>query len=588
MPHPDTSQLSLRRLPNAIPVLVVSVVAGLFQSFGIALFVPVLNLISDSAVSAEPLHNAAKTIFSVVGIPFNLMWLLVMVTTLVLIGLGCNYLRRILVYRSMIRFMRQMRNDLVATLLAASWDFLSRQASGSALNNLLTQSSRSAMALQSQLSAYAEIIQALVFLGFSLALSWHLILITLAFGLTAHLVATPIRRRASKLGQQQTKAEERYCFHVTDYLRSIRLIKASSFESRVGEKVDTYLDQQNDAIMRKQVNLANIEFVSQAFPVVLLSTVILVGFQVLELGSAELLVFTLFLVRAAPVVARFQQFIHRYQQDLPALTAVDDAIAANRAAAEEVGAEGETFTTLQDAIQFKSVSYRFAGVDAPTLDGINLEIPRGKMVALVGGSGAGKSTLIELLCGMRRPTEGSVCVDGTDLARFDIRTWRRRIGYVTQDTVILNASVRDNLSLVYPEATDADIFEALRMSQLEDVVGQMDDGLDTLLGEGGVRLSGGQRQRLALARALVGHPEVLVLDEATSSLDSESERLVLTAIENLAHHMTIVAVAHRLSTVRKADIIYVVEQGGVVEKGTYDHLVNLGQRFAELHHFQVS
>ena len=169
-----------------------------------------------------------------------------------------------------------------------------------------------------------------------------------------------------------------------------------------------------------------------------------------------------------------------------------------------------------------------------------------------------------------------------------MHTWRRRIGYVTQDIVVFNESLRDNILFVHPEGTEHDIRRVVDITHLRDVVEEMPQGLDTVLGEGGVRLSGGQKQRLALARALMGDPQVLLLDEATSALDTESERMIQKAIESIAHKFTIVIVAHRLSTVRKADRICVMERGHIVESGSYDELLARNGRFAELHEHQFA
>jgi subfamily B ATP-binding cassette protein MsbA len=235
---------------------------------------------------------------------------------------------------------------------------------------------------------------------------------------------------------------------------------------------------------------------------------------------------------------------------------------------------------------FERVSYVFDDADDATVRDVSLDIKKSEFVAIVGGSGAGKSTIIDLLCALRRPTEGSIRVDGIDLRDMDLMSWRRKLGYVTQEVAIFNDTIRNNLTIAVPDATDAEIADAISIAHLSQTIDQLPDGLDTVMGEGGVRLSGGQKQRLALARALVGNPSLLLLDEATSALDNESERLVQDAIDAIAHRFTIVVVAHRLSTVKKADRIHVMENGAIVETGTYDSLVAAEGRFATLHGLQ--
>ena len=203
---------------------------------------------------------------------------------------------------------------------------------------------------------------------------------------------------------------------------------------------------------------------------------------------------------------------------------------------------------------------------------VSFEIMKGETFVVMGLSGSGKSTLVEILTGLRRANSGQVLIDGVDLWDFDLRSWRRRIGYVTQDIIIFNDTVRNNLKLAHPDATDDEIMAHLETAHFTEVLARLPEGLDTVLGEGGIRLSGGERQRLTLARALMGEPEVLILDEATSALDNESEYLIQEAIDAVAQELTIVVIAHRLSTVRRADRIYILENGRIDESGNFDEL----------------
>jgi ABC-type multidrug transport system fused ATPase/permease subunit len=243
---------------------------------------------------------------------------------------------------------------------------------------------------------------------------------------------------------------------------------------------------------------------------------------------------------------------------------------------------------LERDIVLDRLRFRYDNGKGAGLDGVSLRIAKNEIVAVVGSSGAGKSTLIDLLAGVQRGYEGRILVDGVELREIDLSSWRRRIGYATQDVILFNDTLRNNLLFARPDATAAEVAEALRLAHLTDLVASLPKGLDTELAEGGARFSGGQRQRIALARTLIAKPDLLFLDEATSALDSESERIIQTAIESVAHSMTIVVIAHRLSTVRKADVIHVLEDGRVVESGTFGELMAKRGRFAALHEFQVA
>src|SRR5258707_14299225 len=220
--------------------------------------------------------------------------------------------------------------------------------------------------------------------------------------------------------------------------------------------------------------------------------------------------------------------------------------------------------------------------------GASRTIPAGKLVALVGQSGGGKSTLTKLLPRFHDPTSGTVLWDGIDLREAKISSLRRQIALVTQETVLFNQTVRHNIAYGKPDATEAEIVEAAQIAFAHDFVQEMPNGYDTIVGERGLFLSGGQRQRLAIARAILVNAPVLILDEATSALDAESERLVQRAISNLIRNRTRIVIAHRLSTVRRADAIVVVERGRITEMGTHAELLARGGQYHRLYEFQFA
>jgi ABC-type multidrug transport system fused ATPase/permease subunit len=208
---------------------------------------------------------------------------------------------------------------------------------------------------------------------------------------------------------------------------------------------------------------------------------------------------------------------------------------------------------------------------------------RGSVTAVVGPTGSGKSSIANLLVGLYRPTSGRILVDGVDLAELDLSAWRKRVGYVSQDTILFNASIRDNIALWNDSFKSEAIEEAARLAQLHDFVAGLPEGYDTQVGDRGLRLSGGQCQRVAIARAILMRPAVLVLDEATSALDNLTEKAVYEAIAALRANSIVVAIAHRLSTIKDADRIVVLESGHVVETGTHSSLIVEGGSYSRLY-----
>jgi subfamily B ATP-binding cassette protein MsbA len=243
---------------------------------------------------------------------------------------------------------------------------------------------------------------------------------------------------------------------------------------------------------------------------------------------------------------------------------------------------------LKREIELRDVSFGYANESRSVLRDVSLHIHAGTMVALVGESGGGKSTLTKLLPRFHDPTSGEVLWDGTDLRDAGIKSLRRQIALVTQETVLFNDTVRHNISYGRLGATDAEIEEAARIAFAHEFIMELPNGYDTIVGERGIFLSGGQRQRLAIARAVLADAPVLILDEATSALDAESERLVQRALANLIRNRTTIVIAHRLSTVRRADTIVVMERGRIVERGSHTELLAREGLYRHLYELQFA
>jgi ATP-binding cassette subfamily B protein len=233
-------------------------------------------------------------------------------------------------------------------------------------------------------------------------------------------------------------------------------------------------------------------------------------------------------------------------------------------------------------LRFQDVTFSYPGSDTAAVAGINLDLPAGTTLALVGETGSGKSTIAALISRLYDPTAGRITIDGTDIRDLRLTDLAAIVGVVSQDTYLLHASVRENLRYARPDATDAQIEAAARAAQVHDLISGLPDGYDTVVGSRGHRFSGGEQQRIAIARTLLRDPRILVLDEATSALDTETERAVQQAFDTLAHGRTTITIAHRLSTVRGADQILVIDQGRIIESGTHASLIEDNGRYAAL------
>ncbi|HMI10788.1 MAG TPA: ATP-binding cassette domain-containing protein, partial [Bradyrhizobium sp.] len=272
------------------------------------------------------------------------------------------------------------------------------------------------------------------------------------------------------------------------------------------------------------------------------------------------------------------------QQALSAAERVFSVLDAPTEAVLDTGVAG--FNGVKTGIELRGVSFQYDGADVPALDEITLAIRAGELLALVGSSGAGKTSLVNLIPRFYEPSRGAILIDGVDLREIRLSALRRRIGIVSQETLLFDDTVHNNIAYGNDAATADGVIEAAKAAFAHDFIMRLPNGYETLIGENGVKLSGGERQRLAIARALLRNPPILILDEATSSLDMESERMVQMALANLMQGRTTFVIAHRLSTVQRADRIVVLERGRVIEVGRHDALLAANGAYSRLYQMQ--
>jgi ABC-type multidrug transport system fused ATPase/permease subunit len=296
-------------------------------------------------------------------------------------------------------------------------------------------------------------------------------------------------------------------------------------------------------------------------------------------------VFVLVFFRIRPVIKVFNDFRMKIAHIIPRLAAVGEVMSGIN---EKRNDDNKIqFSGLKNSVQFTGVNFSYPDSQIEVLENINVEIKFGETTALIGGSGGGKSTIADLFLGLYDPTSGNVMIDGVDLKDIKLDSWRQNIGVVDQDVFLLNTSILENIRFARPEISEESVIDAAKMANADQFIREFEQGYGTVVGDRGFKLSGGQKQRLGLARALVHNPEILVLDEATSSLDSISEHMIQQALENMRNQKTILMIAHRLSTVRNADYILVLDNGTLVEQGTHEDLLKADGYFSKLWRLQM-
>jgi ATP-binding cassette, subfamily B, bacterial len=416
----------------------------------------------------------------------------------------------------------------------------------------------------------------LVTLNFKLALVVVLMLPVFAFMRERYF------RRFRDKNEANRVAQEHLTGTASELFTALKLVRVYGEEAQAAGQ----LDATNDAVARSRVELITVSTSFGAFSfaaIKVLSLVVIAGGALLAIHGQVSVGTVVAFVAGVPILVNpiqmFASVSEQYFIGEAAYRSVNELLDAPYV--EEWHGTRRP-DPLCGSVTFDGVAFHYPDSDRGAINGLDLTIAPGEKIAFVGASGAGKSTLVNLLLGLHRPQSGEIRIDGVPQAELDLRWFRRRTALVMQESILLSGTVADNLRFARTDATDEEVREAARLACAEEFILRMPEGYDTRIGERGALLSGGQRQRLAIARALLRNPALLILDEPTSALDYESERLIQQALDNLAHGRTVITIAHRLSTIRHADRIVVLHEGRIIEQGTFAQLSAAGGYFSRL------
>lgn len=562
-----------------IPVLVLlGLLAFLFEGLGIYLLMPLLQTLSGESTAPGPESNG------IIGLATRLTASMTpeyRVAVLIAAIVACILLKALTALASQIaysyagsRFGHDIRVSTFRAILNADQGFIDHQPPGALLNTLATETWRLSQGLQALSFLILNCCAVVIFLALMLALSWKL---TLAVGVGIAVILGIVQlvtEPAKEAGDAAVRTNEALASRISEGLSGLRTIRLFSREADEASRFTTASDAVRRAFLRMEVlNAAPAPLMEVLFAVLL--GVILIGQAPGSLPS--LLVFLALLLRLQPHAGAL---MHARVALLTLGGALDNVVATGDAARFTPIVSGVLPAPApQREIAFAGVGFRYPGSGSNALEDVTTTIPAKLTTAIVGPSGAGKSTLLNLVCRLADPTRGAVIVDGQDLRSFDLGSWRQKIAVVPQDVFLFNTTIRENIAYARPGATAADVEGAARAAFAHDFIAELPSGYDTVVGDRGVRFSGGQRQRLALARAFLAQPDVLILDEATNALDGMAERLVQDAVENHAGSRTVIVVAHRLSSVERANHVVVLDQGRVVETGSPAELWRSGTLF---------
>lgn len=567
-----------------------TLLAAAFEGFGVGFILSFIQSFTNP--DAAPIQTGVDWIdLWILGINAPATERLYRITGLIflttLLRLGFTYLGQLYSFLTQINLGYRLRLRIFEQLQALSLSYFSKTRSGNLINSLTGEIRQITMALMIFSTFLTKAETLLVFVISMLLLSWQLTIISvMLLGLVSVGLST-LLRKVREASFDVTSANAKYTSVSLEFIQGIRTVQAfagQDFERQRCEEANSQIVQ---AMNKAMVIRALVEPLSEGAGILMLLGILIAGFAFLipngYLQSASFLTFLVVLLRITPIIRQLNAVRARLSNlygsfdNIQQLLRTDDKPYLKNGKVQ--------FSKLKQAIEFVDVDFGYDPNEL-VLQQISLTIPRGQTVALVGASGAGKSTLADLIPRFYDITNGKITLDGLDLREFDMNSLRQRVAVVSQNTFIFNASVRDNIAYAMATVDEAAIREAARLANALEFIQNMPEGFDTQLGDRGVRLSGGQRQRIAIARALLRNPDILILDEATSALDSVSERLIQESIEKLSVGRTVIAIAHRLSTIMKADRVVVLEQGRIIEQGTYQELLQQRGQLWRYHQMQ--
>ncbi|MGO9376012.1 MAG: ABC transporter ATP-binding protein [Syntrophobacteraceae bacterium] len=553
------------------------VLLGLTEGVGLIMLIPLLHLIGfDEGGTSDRTSLFVRAFFDKTGLPLTLATILCAYMVIVGTHAIASRYQEVLNARLSFGYTQFMQDRFYNAFARAEW-LCSTQMSGSNVIRVLTSDLvRIGYATRQLLELIAIVVLTLIYIGVVLSISSVMAFFVLASVTAIFLLLRPYNRQAYGLGQVYQTATSNLYFVANEHISGMKVAKSYGLESEHATRFSVTTKQ----VAAKGIRFLQVDAATQMYhrigAALALSAFFYIGAKLIAIPSSSLIFVVFVFARLSPKVSLIQHFTQFISNCLPAYRAATLMLSRFEVSGESPPPSLVRPLRLGSAIRLSQVSFSYNGNEGRhALSKIDLVIRARSTVAVVGPSGSGKTTLADLIMGLVAPTDGTIFIDGRPLAGELVYNWRSSIGYVPQETFLFHDTIRGNLQLVRPDAEEGELWEALRHAAAETFVAAFPDGLDTVVGDRGIRLSGGERQRIALARALLRKPTVLILDEATSSLDTENERRILDAIEGLHGELTMVVIAHRLSTIRRADSIVVLEQGRIVETGTW---VSLSQK----------
>lgn len=562
-----------------------SMFAALFEGVGVTFIIPLVEIARSPEVSPEGgIAGAFASIYQFLDLPFTLGSIVVGISLVLVVRYSASFLSEWARVMLKVNYVSSLQSRSFENALDARIAYFDAEGSDDILNAIVTQASKAGQAIE----AFVRIFQTGILVVMYLVIAMYLaplltVLAGLLIGTTTYLLRNVVESGYT-VGDRVAEANRMIQQTVQAGTQGIREVKMLGYADTLVERFYDSMNQYVDSSINVNRNEAFIGNAHRLLVALVVFSLIYVSFVFMNMSIGELGAFLFVIFKVGPMVSNVNQRYYQLEGMLPHLIRTEEFIDELQKQ-PEVEDGDKSVPENPTPIVFDDVNFSY-DENEPVLSDISFKINSGDFVALVGESGAGKSTVASLVARLYTPDSGDITAAWTPIRQYDLREWRSRIAYVRQDPFIFNTTLKQNLLMANPDATEEEMKRVSKISQVTEFIDDLPNGYDTELGDDGVRLSGGQRQRVALARALLEDADILLLDEATSDLDTNIENRVQTEIETMDRDFTIIAIAHRLSTIKGADRIFTLEDGEIIEEGEHKSLIQQDGKYAKLYRSQ--
>lgn len=545
---------------RALAITMCLVIGNLVGGFGIASLIPAFNALDyqDSNSNPSNAHEMVQGIFEFLGIPLEISYILVIFIIAIFIKAILACISTSYLGQAVAALSTKWRLALSLGIQQARWQYYNIRPLNVVVAALDKDTERAGAAYRVSVEFFGFILQFLAYFFIVMLISWQVALISLGVGLVISLVLNKFVRMSRKLSAKQNETNIRMGREMTNFLLNIKPLKAMQRHAHFGHLFAKTIVRINKGL-RKIILLKELrKTLQEPMTALFLAIFFYISLVVWQASVAETIIMGLLMESVITAIGKAQQTLQDFANLEPFYLHVLQLMADLKK--EKEVWTGEKIPALDQGINFEKVVFSYSR-RANVLKNVSLEIPTGKITTLIGTSGSGKTTLIDLLLGFYLPQEGTIKIDHVNLQDINLAAWRQLVGYVPQEIILLNDTILKNLTLADPSLTPQDAAAALQAAGLKNLLDSLPDGLNTIVGERGGLLSGGQRQRMAIARALIHHPKLLILDEATSALDPQTEQEIYQHIVSLTPHLTIIAISHQPLWKEKAAKVYELTHG---------------------------